>query len=240
MKKGKPALIVLSLLCLLSMALPAAAASWQDAQLLKREIPRPVPAVLPSEQAQEIPVLYALYRKRYLSGIEISADPVPADAAGQAALLSGKVEELREAGVLPQDCAQKIGKILKQPSSAAYTQEQDGFSGSIYHIYPGQADGPAGSVALQWHRKTELVTSCSVHAQLAPRDAAAFLDAYRKYLGLDALTDWETADTGGASTAYWSESGQIYLYYTLQSGRLSFGAIFLSREEFDASFSETF
>lgn len=72
------------------------------------------------------------------------------------------------------------------------------------------------------------------------KDADVFLSDYRTYLGLDVLTDWETVETGGASAACWSKSGQIYLYYTFQEDRLSFGAISLSTEEYDASFSKSF
>ena len=233
-------LLFLSILCLFSMALPWVFASWHDARLLETDIPRPVSVELPSEQAQEIPVLYALYRKRYLSGMEMDAPYTPADAAEQAAILSAKAEDLQNAGVLPEECLQKIEDIFLRPSSAAYSQEQDGLLGGTYLAYPDTTHKQLESVAVQWHRKTGLVTSCSVTVQLMDKDADIFLNAYRTYLGLDVLTDWETAETGGASAACWSKSGQIYLYYTFQEDRLSFGAISLSTEEFASSFSKSF
>ncbi len=233
-------LIFLSILCLLSMALPSISTSWHDARLLKTDIPRPVSAELPSEQAQEIPVLYALYRKRYLSGIQMDAPHTSADAAEQALILSAKAEELKNSGVLSEECLQKVKEIFLQSSPAAYYQEQDGFIGGTYLAYSDITHDMVKSVTVQWHQKTGLVTSCSVTVSLVRKDADVFLNAYRTYLGLDVLADWETIDTGGASAACWSKSGQIYLYYTFQDDRLSFGAISLSAEEFDFSFSKSF
>ena len=177
-----------------------------------------------------------MYRKRYLSGIQMDAPHTSADAAEQALILSAKAEELKNSGVLSEECLQKVKENFLQSSPAAYYQEQDGFIGGTYLAYSDITHDMVKSVTVQWHRKTGLVTSCSVTVSLVRKDADVFLNAYRTYLGLDVLADWETIDTGGASAACWSKSGQIYLYYTFQDDRLSFGAISLSAEEFDFLF----
>ena len=231
---------LLSMLCLASMALPAAYAAWYDARLLDVDIARPVEDTQLSEQAQQIPVVYALYRKRYLSGIEMNSSWTTADTTEQADILSQKMEELKNARLLPSQAVQKADQILTAPFVMAYSQQQDGFTGSSCESYsPGQEHSNETARA-QWHQKTGLVTSCTVSVKLEQMDVSPLLDRYRVYLGVDVLTDWQTVDTGGSSAVSWSPSGQVYLYYTIRSDSLSFGAVSLSAEEFEASFSDSF
>lgn len=231
---------LLSMLCLASMALPAAYASWYDAQLLDADIARPAEDTQISEQAQQIPVVYALYRKRYLSGIEMDGNWTIADTTEQADILSQKVEELKNAEVLPSQAVQKADEILTESSVMAYSQQQDGFICGICEPYSAGQKHSIETVRAQWHQKTGLVTSCTIYVKLEQMDVNPLLDRYRTYLGVDILTDWQTVDTGECSTVCWSPAGQIYLYYTIRSDSLSFGAVSLSAEEFETSFSEFF
>lgn len=232
-------LVFLSLLCLSSMALPAVYAFWCNAHLVNMDIPRPIEEEQLSEEAQEIPVLYALYRKRYLSGIEMNGTWMMTDTTKQANILSQKIDELKNAKVLPEEAVQKADDILAQPSAMAYSQQQDGFIGGTCENYLSEQLS-SKSVRLQWHEKTGLVTACSISFPSGQADTRAFLDAYRTYLGVNILTDWQTANTSESGTVCWSPTGQIYLYYTIHGEILSFGAVSLSTEEFSASFSELF
>ena len=72
----------------------------------------------------------------------------------------------------------------------------------------------------------------AVVSALAAEGVAA-LDAYRSYLGLDTLTDWQpfdVADSNQDTAAEWSASGQIYLYCSVQKGNFAIGAISVTQD----------
>ena len=65
---------------LLLLMLPAGVARWCDANLVSGSVPRPAMEGQMSEQAQDIPVVYGLYRKRILSGSESDMNVSETDA----------------------------------------------------------------------------------------------------------------------------------------------------------------
>lgn len=225
-------LILLGLVCLLSVVLPAAYGFWSNAYLLSADVARPAVEGQLSEQAQEIPVVYALYRKRILSGFEMSAASQETDTAEQAHRLAELLEGLENEGVLPQRCREKADEIFKLPFAAAFYQEEDGFRQDTYLGYSeGEPSGGSVEVMVQQHQQTGLVTACTVAGVQLQEDAAALLRTYCSYLGLDSLTDWQRVETQEESAACWSKMGQLYLFCSLQGERFFIGAFSLPEEQ---------
>ena len=79
----------------LSLLAPAAAARWTQSRLLAGPRPRPVAAGVLSGAARENPLLYALYRRCYLTGSGRLYAGQPADPAAQAELLAGQTAALQ-------------------------------------------------------------------------------------------------------------------------------------------------
>lgn len=228
---GPAAVALLALGYLLMLLLPAGAARLGDAELLSGTVPRPVMEGQLSARAQEIPLVYALYRSRVLSGGE-TATPE------QARSLSGTLGKLEDAGVLPGFCREAAENIFDLPGALAYTGREKGFVQKSYQGY--DASGNAGSVLVQQQEETGLVTVCTLSSPLpAPEggdktDPGQILKQYRAYLGLDGLTDWQEAGRGENSAVCWSAEGQIYLYCTVEEERFALGAASLPPEELEA------
>lgn len=194
----------------LALGLPAAAARWQDARLLSRPAERPVVAGALSEQARGIPVLYALHKERYLAG----SSPWAADTSGQAVeQIAQRAEELRAAAVLDDETMAALAALLAQggekaePGAAAQPQEQREFYRACT---PMSAQGDRAD--LTWHAGSGLVTELSLVLPCCPQDGQAVVEAYRTYLGLDLLEDWQPAALESGGAACWSPTGQAYLY----------------------------
>lgn len=226
-------LIILGLMCLLSVMLPMGYGFWSDAYLLSADMERPAIDGQLSEQAQEIPIVYALYRKRILSGFDMSTATREMETTEQANRLRELLEGLKNADVLPRGCWETANEIFRFPSAMAYDQEQDGFQQNTYLGYPeAEALGTGVEVMVQQHEQTELVTACTIAGGVQPQDDADdLLHIYRSYLGMDSLQDWKKLETQEESAAWWSEMGQIYLFCSLQEGRFFIGAFSLPKEE---------
>lgn len=235
---GPAAAALLALGYLLMLLLPAGAARLGDAKLLSGTVPRPVMEGQLSARAQEIPLIYALYRSRVLSGGEDFSQSGEAATPEQARSLSGTLGELEDAGVLPGFCREAAGSIFDLPGALAYTGREKGFVQKSYQGY--DASGNARSVLVQQQEETGLVTVCTLSSPLpAPEggektDPERILKQYRAYLGLDGLTGWQEAGRGENSAVCWSAEGQIYLYCTVEEERFALGAVSLPPEELEA------
>lgn len=113
-------LIILGLMCLLSVMLPMGYGFWSDAYLLSADMERPAIDGQLSEQAQEILIVYALYRKRILSGFDMSTATREMETTEQANRLRELLEGLKNADVLPQGCWETANEIFRFPSAMAY------------------------------------------------------------------------------------------------------------------------
>lgn len=216
---------------LLLLALPTVVARWCDARLVSTTIPRPIMEGQLSGQAQEIPVVYGLYRKRILSHNELPSNAPETDPEAQAHSLSEVLWELEQAGVMTPACRKNAEEILTLPSAVAYTTESDGFVQMSYLGYT--PTGSSRNILVQQQADTGLVTSCCLDAE-GTADTAALLEAYRRYLGLERLTDWQTAQTETGGTACWSREGQLYVYCSFREGRFAIGAVSMAEKELQA------
>lgn len=229
---------LLALGYLLMLLLPAGAARLGDAKLLSGTVPRPAMEGQLSARAQEIPLVYALYRSRVLSGGEDFSQSGEAATPEQARSLSGTLEALEADGVLPGSCRKAAESIFDLPGALAYTGREKGFVQKSYQGYDDS--GNARSVLVQQQEETGLVTACTLSAPLpAPdggdgTDPGQILKEYRACLGLDTLTDWQEARPGENSAVCWSAEGQIYLYCTFEKDRFALGATSLPPEELEA------
>ena len=205
----------------LSLLAPAAAARWTQSRLLAGPRPRPVAAGVLSGAARENPLLYALYRRCYLTGSGRLYAGQPADPAAQAELLAGQTAALQDAGVLPGAAARQAEQLLQGTVLSAGSAQADGFAAARCDM---QAPGGILVVETLQHIDTGLVVYYQAGVDTAGLDAAALLDRYRDYLGLASLGDWqETA--AGTSASFWSPGGQVTLHCALDPGGLLLEAV---------------
>ena len=217
-----------------SLALPGAAAMWEDASLYRTPAARPAVSGAMSSQGRGLPVAYELYRKRLLSGESITAQEEVAEPLQSAKIFGEKTQSLADAGVLPPDAARMILTCLPEAGTAAISSQDGVTKLSCQHWQIEEGTEPSGwRCEAQWLASSGLVTSYSATFSMQETDAGSMLTAYRTYLGLDALTDWKMLDTASlapGTAAMWSEDGQIYLYCFAGDGNLSFGAVSVTQE----------
>lgn len=205
----------------LSLLVPAAAARWTQSRLLAGPRPRPVAAGVLSGAARENPLLYALYRRCYLTGSGRLYAGQPADPAVQAELLAGQTAALQDAGVLPGAAARQAEQLLQGTVLSAGSAQADGFAAARCDM---QAPGGILVVETLQHIDTGLVVYYQAGVDTAGLDAAALLDRYRDYLGLASLGDWQETETG-TSASFWSPGGQVTLHCALDPGGLLLEAV---------------
>lgn len=205
----------------LSLLAPAAAARWTQSRLLAGPRPRPVAAGVLSGAARENPLLYALYRRCYLTGSGRLYAGQPADPAAQAELLAGQTAALQDAGVLPGAAARQAEQLLQGTVLSAGSAQADGFAAARCDM---QAPGGILVVETLQHIDTGLVVYYQAGVDTAGLDAAALLDRYRDYLGLASLGDWQETETG-TSASFWSPGGQVTLHCALDPGSLLLEAV---------------
>lgn len=243
MKQTNPLLclamaVLLGLAGLLMLLLPAGVARLGDAELFSQPVPRPAMEGQLSGQAQEIPVVYALYRSRILSsGEDILSNTREVSTAEQARSMSGTVQVMAKTGILPQSCREAAQKVFDSPEAVAYTGQKKGFVERSYQGYE-KPSGKSRSISIQQQEEIGLVTACVVSDEMpawqeASCTAEEILKRYRDYLGLDRLTDWQTAVTVEGGAASWSVTGQIYLYCSCGEGRFALGAVSLPEEQLE-------
>ena len=240
-------ILVLAVLCsLLSLCLPAVFARMQDTAVLSRELPRPAQESTLDERARDIPLVYALYRRRYLVSPTFPST-IQNDGTGDGtALLQMKLSELTQAGVLPEAPAQQIQELLSIPplytgcdTGGDFSAAEQGSSTKSLSEPGGLLSEPADelSVMLYWHTDTGLIVSLQASVDASKTDANELLRRYRAYLGLDVLDDWMAVDLESeAKAACFSPTGQLYLYCFAQERELALGAVSLSLEEMTETF----
>ena len=228
--------LVLALLCsLLFLCLPAVSVRMQDAAVLSRELPRPAEEGALAERAREIPLVYALYRRRYLVGPGYST-ALEDDGTGEGtAHLKDRTSELAYAGVLPEETAQQIQALLSLTPMYAKCDTGGDISAAMQWCRTGQ--GNDLDVMLYWHTDTGCVVSFEAAVDASGIDTKELLCQYRAYLGVDMLDDWTDLELKDETrAACWSQAGQLYLYCYVREKELSFGAASLSLEEMTETF----
>ena len=228
--------LVLALLCsLLFLCLPAVSVRMQDAAVLSRELPRPAEEGALAERAREIPLVYALYRRRYLVGPGYPSTLVDDGTGEGTEHLKDQISELARAGILPEEMSRQIQELLSL--TPVYVQCDTGGDISAAMQWCRTGQGHDAEVILYWHTNTGCVVSFEAAVDASGIDTKEFLRQYRAYLGVDVLDDWaglELKDETAA--ACWSQAGQLYLYCYVRETELAFGAASLSLEEMTETF----
>lgn len=214
-------LVAVILLCLLSLGLPLFYNQWSNIQLARQGTRRPeLPGML-SDEGQENPLAYALYRNRF----EVqSALELPGDVQQVQQDLLSRTEALAKAGVLPDLVAQRAQWILEQPVSEATSKTENGFASATYLIPQKGASGYC-SVYACWQEDTEMVVSYIVTADTVLNDLEPYLSAYQAYLQLNNLPDWQLDFRQEGEAWAWSQTGQLSLFCRREAGRFLLGAV---------------
>ena len=213
----------------------AVSVRMQDAAVLSRELPRPAEEGALAERAREIPLVYALYRRRYLVGPGYPS-ALQDDGTGEGtAHLKNQISELTRAGILPEEMSQQIQEFLSLTPGYVYCDTGGDISAARQWCLTGQGNG--SEVMLYWHTDTGCVVSFEADVDASGIDTKEFLRQYRAYLGVDILNDWADVELKDeTAAACWSQAGQLYLYCYVRKTALTFGAASLSLEEMTETF----
>lgn len=248
MRKLKQGLLLL--LCIglsvLMMRLPAAWAERCDEQLLREMQVRPPIEGMLSEQAQDIPILYALYRRRYLAS-HFAEESIEWDNEEEGSIFQELLQIASDSELLPDWFKQTVllDMLSEKTGMECSVYFRGGFAQCICEKRkPGNEEneqfqenheGLQRYLDFQCHMDgTGLITSFHYQGPMRPVNAKAMLNKYRTYLGLDGLDDWQTIQLDASGNiGYWSAMGQIYLYCVAEENTLAFEALSLSCAEFE-------
>lgn len=214
-------LVAVILLCLLSLGLPLFYNHWSNIQLARQGTLRPEQPGMLSAEGQENPLVYALYRNRFVTQ---SALELPGDVQRIQQDLLSRTEALAQAGVLPDFVAQRAQWILEQPVSQATSKAENGFASATYLIPQKGASGYC-SVYACWQEDTEMVVSYIVTADTVLNDLEPYLSAYQAYLQVNNLPDWQVDFRQEGEAWGWSQTGQLSLFCRRKAGRFLLGAV---------------
>lgn len=239
------------LCCVLMPSIPSLYAKWNDHQLLGTNRHRPQIEGMLDEQVQNVPILYALFCQRYLTGSElpyvnpVDGEPLPTDEAAKTIVqqermeqIIAKTQELIRAGALPQNLNEELERQKQlEPKETAVNREEGGFLTARYCVQDG------AEIQIRVHESTGLVTyfngCCGPTVQDSQKNSCEVqLKNYRDYLGLSMLEDWKELH-GEGSEGLWSAMGQVYLFCSNRGdenqGHLEIGAYSLALDQFFAS-----
>ena len=237
MRSWLPFLLVL-LLVPAALYLPDLWALQCENKLLGSPKERPSMEGMLSEKAQDIPILYTLYRNRYLDS---RYETVFSDISSKEGIwqLSNILMLLQDNDLLDIEfvdlCLQSIDTYPQ--NSLASLSEGQGIRGLSISLFINEAC--TINISANSYIETDQILHFSVRCNQDPLPLDSFnsipegfLQRYCSYLGLDVLTDWKVPISSDPNiSAIWSEEGQVYLFYSLQNG-FSFGAISFSPEDF--------
>lgn len=217
---GRFGLAAAAVLCILSLSLPYCYGKGIDRYLRRNGSVWSVQPGTLSAAGQENPLVYALYRNRFLGnvGIETSSD---VEQTGRQLL--EKTEALTAAGALSQQAAEKAREILANPEAETSGKIENGFVSATYLVVD-EEKGTSEVVQASWQENTGLVTFYSVTANGDQGNLEDCLEAYRIYLGVETLPDWIESSGTEQSVCSWSQAGQLYLFCQRENGRTMLSA----------------
>lgn len=213
-------LAVVVLLCLLTLGLPIFYNSWSSIQLASRGTRRPEQPDMLSVAGQENPLVYALYRNRFVTQSSLEQAGEPQQIRQD---LLARTEALAQAEALPELVAQRARWILEQPVQEATSKSENGFASATYLIPQKGASGYC-SVSARWQEDTGMVVSYIVTADTILNDLEPCLSAYQVYLQVDDLPDWQVGSRQEGEAWAWSQAGQLSLFCRRETGRFMLGA----------------
>ncbi len=221
LKNGSILLLTL-LCCTLFLRIPKLWGRWCDERLLNTPLQRPAVEGMLSPEEKEIPLLNALYKKRYLGGNSTYKSSGEISASEEAQLkekVSEMIGRLVEAGVIPAELAPG-----EESFAGEYQLKSDELSGfESIHFEKSR-------IVVEWHKETGRVIGCQVPTENAEalKDASVLLENYKTYLEIENLDDWKQSDPkNGSVQACWSEKGQAYLHCSGKPNCFEIGIISL-------------
>lgn len=236
------AMVMLTVLCCAGLLfLPKICVSHSADKLFENFYPRPAIEGMLDEEAQEIPIAYALYQKRYLgtdssyTGLDDeNSSPEENNGAAELVLLSDLMTGLADSGVISPKNANLITQALELDDiSATSDQESAGFYRLGLVASTGQDDKKdCRKAAVRLHGQTDKIVELTLSGFSVNEHAEQLITAYMQYLGVNALPDWQASPKNTKEKAFfWSPKGQLYLYCAVETDSFCFGALSLPDEE---------
>lgn len=137
--------------------------------------------------------------------------------------------EMAKNGILPAGLSAELGIILERDDSlTGYSVDSAGFTQALFS---GDGNGAVHSFGFEREPLTGLIvniwinTAHDLEGQAAGYDAGLALEAYRAWLGLQELDDWQNGDSGYYSYEQSSQKGRMKLYLLAQGRLLHLGAV---------------
>lgn len=230
-------LLLAGLCCGVLIFLPKMISKWSDQKLFGQEHLRPSVEGMLDEEGQSIPIVYALYQKRYLQQRYLKA------AIGMEPKEDEWIMGLYENEVLPESFVQMLLPIMAENVEAERnTQVQPGFCTTTYRKPWDEVRQSQEMITIEWYENTSHVIT--LHAELTnliPEEVNAqeCLTHYQKYLGVEALNDWIASPSNSERIALlWSEKGQLYLYCRAIDSEFQLGARSMEKQDVQQFFSE--
>ena len=239
----------LALLCCAGLIqLPRAYTQRAGEQLLNGYYPRPAIEGMLAEQAQEIPIAYALYQKRYLGADsfypDFGGEFVPQQSQngeGELEIFANLMGELMDAQVLYAGNADEILQILSsgKPDAISYPESAGFYRFVLATEDRSDTENSYREAAVLLHERTGKITELKLMGFSVSENAEQLLKAYIRYLEADELNDWQASPGNTVDKAlYWSPTGQLYLYCAVKEDTFSFGALSLPDEEVEKFFRQ--
>ena len=234
-----------ALCCGALLLLPGAYTTRAGEKLFEGFYTRPSIAGMLDEDAQELPIAYALYQKRYLGEDPAYLD-FEAEIMAQAEhsgdelwMLKNALFELSDAGMIHMETADYITQTLEQgkPGVAGRPESAGFYRISLADTQWMDSTGSYTAAEILLHEQTGKIVEFKLEGFAVIEDAEQLLAAYIPYLGVDALTDWKASPSNTESKAlFWSPKGQLYLYCACNADTFIFGALSLPDEEVEKFF----
>lgn len=239
----------LALLCCAGLlGLPHAYTQRASKQLLQGFYPRPAIEEMLAEEAQEIPIVYALYQKRYLGAdyrysnadggmISQQSQNSEEDLMAFSNLLTGLVES----NVI---CAENADKMIKILGNGMLNTGSNPESAGFYRLILSAFDESDGTnnykqATALLHDHTGKIVELNLNGFSVGENAEQLLKAYIHYLEVEPLNDFKASSSNTANKAlFWSPTGQLYLYCAVKEDVFSFGVLSLPDEEVEKFFQD--
>ncbi len=218
-KKGRAILLQILFFGVLVLMLlfPMLWAQAKDAAWDHRSVTRPTSPGILTEEARSIPVLYTLHsaaqsrnKMELLQPGKTQQEIVP--------ILNEMLEQLTQADVLTQADLTHLQTMLEQPTPNLEIEENRFYT--AYRLDWWKKQTHLGQIWILFSTEDRRVVEIFVSTEQtdAPEE---ILQAYSKYLGVDALQNWSVQETDTENTVKWhSQIGQATLFCSLQKGQL--------------------
>lgn len=159
--------------------------------------------------------------------------PAAPDTAALRAQITPVFNEMAKAGILPPTIYAELGIIAERDESlTGYYEDGAGF---IQALYSGEKGGIVHSFGFEMEPKTGLLVNIWVNTSVEVKeitegfDKEAAVSAYKSWLGLDILDDWQDGESSYYDVSEFSQKGLSKLYLLCDGKILHMGIIALGK-----------